>query len=120
MNTLLIAKTLLGCLMRNLRISRDAARNLSQILVESKADVAARARCFSPPPSHHLSLTICLADVAKLHSHGPSTTTKPTLLHTCAASARLNDALPHAAAAQIKAVLVRVAAAVRGGYCKEI
>jgi hypothetical protein len=60
MNTLLIAKTLLGCLTRNLRISRDAARNLSQILVESKADVAARARCFSPPPSHHLSLTICL------------------------------------------------------------
>ena len=88
MNTLLIAKTLLGCLTRNLRISRDAARNLSQILVESKADVVARARCFSPPPSYHLSLTICLADVAKLHSHGPSTTTKPMLLQCIPAQHR--------------------------------
>jgi hypothetical protein len=49
---------------------------------------------FSPPPSHHLLLTICLAAVAALHSNGPSTKTKPTLLHTCAASARCNDAHP--------------------------
>jgi hypothetical protein len=63
-------------------------------LVESKADVAARDRCFSPPPSHHLSLTICLAAGVALHSNAPSLTTKPTLLHTCAASARRNDALP--------------------------
>jgi hypothetical protein len=61
-------------------------------LVESKADVAARTRCFSPPPSHHLSLTICLAALAGLHAIGPSTTTKPTSLHTCAASALLNEA----------------------------
>ena len=67
---------------------------VARLLVESKADVAARDRCFSPPPSHHLSLTICLAAMAKLHSNLPSTTTKPTLLHTCAASARRNDALP--------------------------
>jgi hypothetical protein len=33
---------------------------ICRLLVESKADVAARTRCFSPPPSHHLSLTICL------------------------------------------------------------
>ena len=92
---------------------------VTRLLVESKADVAA-SRCFSPPPSHHLSLTICLAAVAELHSNTLSTSTKPTLLHTCAASARRNDAPPRAAAAAIKAVLVRVAAAVRGGYCKEI
>ncbi len=47
------------------------------------------------PPPHHLSLTICLAAMAKLHSNWPSTTTtKPTWLHTCAASARRNDAHP--------------------------
>ena len=39
-----------------------------------------------PPPSHHFSLTICLAALASPHSSWPSTTTKPTLLHTCAAS----------------------------------
>ena len=89
---------------------------ITRLLVESKADVAARdSMCFSPPPSHHLSLTICLAAVAELHSNAPSTTTKPTSLHTCAASALLNDAPPRAAAAQIKKLLVRVAAAVRGG-----
>ncbi len=81
-----------------------------RLLVESKADVAARDRCFSPPPSHHLSLTICLADLAKLRSKAPSATTKPASFHTCAASALLNDAPPRAAAAQIKTVLVRVAA----------
>ena len=75
---------------------------ITRLLVESKADVAARDRCFSPPPSHHLSLTICLAAVAALHSNVPSTSTKPTLLHTCAASALLNDAPPRAAAARIK------------------
>ena len=64
---------------------------VTRLLVESKADVAAR-RCFSPPPSHHLSLTICLAALAKLHSSGPSFATEPTLLHTCAASARMRDA----------------------------
>ena len=78
-----------------------------RLLVESKADVAARNWCFSPPPSHHLSLTIGLAALAKLHSKGPSFTTKPTLLHTCAASALLNDAPPRVAAAHIKAFLVR-------------
>ncbi len=88
--------------------------NVCRFLFKSKADVAARTRCFSPPPSHYLSLTICLAAVAKLHSNSPSTSTKPTLLHTCAASALLNDAPPRAAAAQIKAVLVRVSAA--GGW----
>jgi hypothetical protein len=89
-----------------------------RLLVESKADVAARSRCFSPPPSHHRSLTICLAAVTSLHSNTPSSTTNPTLLHTCAASARLNDALPRAAPpascvrahAKINIVLVRVAA----------
>ena len=40
-----------------------------------------------------------------------SAATSSESLHTCAASARLNDALPRAAAAPIKAVLVRVAAA---------
>jgi ankyrin repeat protein len=89
--------------------------DVCRFLVESNADVAARTRCFSPPPSHHLSLTICLAAMAKLHSDSPSTSTKPTLLHTCAASALLNDAPPRAAAAQIKAVLVRVSAAGGGG-----
>ncbi len=85
---------------------------ICRLLVESKADVAARNRCFSPPPSHHLSLTICLAGGAKLLLKSLSTATKPTLLHTCAASARRNDAPPRAAAAPIKAVLVCVAAAV--------
>ena len=64
-----------------------------RLLVESKADVTARERCFSPPPSHHLSLTICPAAGATLHSNVPSSATKPTSLHTCAASARRNDAL---------------------------
>ncbi len=78
-----------------------------RLLVESKADVAARTRCLVTA-SHHLSLTICLAAVVGLHSNAPSSTTKPTLLHTCAASALLNDAPPRAAAAQIKALLVLV------------
>ena len=78
---------------------------ITRLLVESKADVAARDRCFSPPPSHHLSLTICLAAMARLHSNGPSSTTKPTSLHTCAASALLNDAPPRAAVARIKRLL---------------
>ena len=92
----------------------EGCLEVCRLLVESKADVAVRDRCFSPPPSHHLSLTICLAALA-LHSDSPSTSTKPTSLHTCAASARLNDAPPRAAAAAIKAVLVRVAAAVFWG-----
>jgi hypothetical protein len=80
--------------------ARNGHLEITRLLVESKADVAARDRCFSPPPSHHLSLTICLAAdfavaVAKLHSNAPSlTATTPTLLHTCAASARPNDAPP--------------------------
>jgi hypothetical protein len=61
---------------------------ITRLLVESKADVAARDWCFSPPPSRHLSITIRLAAVGELHSKSPS----PTLLHTCAASALLNDA----------------------------
>ena len=83
---------------------------VSGLLVESKADVAAREGCFSPPPSHHLSLTIRLAacyQLVALHSHAPSTGANPTWLHTCAASALLNDAPPRAAAAQMKIVLVR-------------
>ena len=69
-----------------------------RFLVEWKTDVAARDKCFSPPPSHHLSLTICLAAKAILHSNWPSTELNtpqlPTSLHTCAASARRNDAHP--------------------------
>ena len=95
--------------------ARNEHLEITRLLVESKADVAARDRCFSPPPSHHLSLTICLAALATLRSNRPSSSTKPTLLHTCAASALLNDAPPRAAAAQIKKLLVRAAAAVRGG-----
>ena len=72
--------------------ARSGHVEVCRLLVESKADVAARERCFSPPPSHHLSLTICLAAGATLHSKMPSRTTKPTLLHTCAASALLNEA----------------------------
>ena len=83
---------------------------VTRLLVESKADVAARDRYFSPPPSHHLSLTICLAAMATLHSNAPSSATKPTSLHTCAASALLNDAPPRAAAAQVKTLFVRVSA----------
>jgi hypothetical protein len=41
---------------------------VARLLVESKADVAAINLCFSPPPSHHPSLTICLAAMAALHS----------------------------------------------------
>ncbi len=92
---------------------------VTRLLVESKADVAARNRCFSPPPSHHLSLTIRLVAMVSLHCCVPATAIKPTLLHTCAASALLNDAPPRAAAAQIKTLLVR-AAAVRGGGFKKI
>jgi hypothetical protein len=108
------------------RSARWGRLEVCRLLVESKADVAATDMCFSPPPSHHLSLTICLAAVAELHSTWPSTTTKPTLLHTCTASARRNDALTRAAAAAIRnkssscVTLVRVAAAVRGVSCKEI
>jgi ankyrin repeat protein len=78
--------------------ARHGHLDITRLLVESKADVAARNWCFSPPPSHHLSLTICLAAMAELHSNGPQ---KPTLLHTCAASARLNDA-PRVAAGKLK------------------
>ena len=87
---------------------------ITRLLVESKADVAARGRCFSPPPSHHLSLTMCLAAMAKLHSNAPSTATKPTSLHTCAALARRNDALPRLLrpCLLINAVPLRAAAAV--------
>ena len=72
--------------------ARSGHVEVCRLLVESKADVAARERCFSPFPSHHLSLTICFAAGATLHSKMPSRTTKPTLLHTCAASALLNEA----------------------------
>jgi hypothetical protein len=65
-----------------------------RFLVESKADVAARDWCFSPPPSRHLSLNIYLAAEATLHSNWPSSATDPTRLHTWKASARRNDALP--------------------------
>ncbi len=75
--------------------ARNGRLEITRLLVESKADVAARDRCFSLPPSRHLSLTICLAALAGLHSNGqPSTATKLRLLHTCAASARRNDAHP--------------------------
>jgi ankyrin repeat protein len=84
---------------------------ICRLLVESKADVALRDRCISSPPSHHLSLTIYLAEMATLHSNGPSTTTKPTLLHTCAASAHRNDALCRLAAVRNKTILFGVAAA---------
>jgi hypothetical protein len=70
---------------------------VSRLLVESKADVAARDRCFSPSPSHHLLLNIlniCLAAMATLHSEWSSATTKPPSLHTCAASVRRNDEPP--------------------------
>ncbi len=86
---------------------------VARLLVESKADVAARDRCFSPPPSHHLSLTICLAAGATLHSKAPSPSKKPTSLHTCAASALLNDAPPRAAAAPNKRSSCSVSAAVK-------
>jgi hypothetical protein len=49
----------------------------------------------------------CSNEVKALHSKRPSTATKPTLLHTCAASALLNDAPPRAAAAKMKILLVR-------------
>jgi hypothetical protein len=62
-----------------------------RFLVEWKADVAARDKCFSPPPSHHLSLTICFSAMVGLHLTLPSTTTNPTWLHTCAASAAASD-----------------------------
>ena len=86
--------------------------DVTRLLVESKADVAARDRCFCPPPCHHVSLTICLVAMVSLHCCVPATALKPTLLHTCAASARRNDAPPRAAAAPIKAVLVRVSAGI--------
>ena len=89
---------------------------ICRLLVKSKADVAAKDRCFSPPFSRHLSLTIYLAAVVGLHSNVRSTATKPTSLHTCAASARRNDALLRPAprllraySCQIKAILLRVA-----------
>ena len=70
---------------------------VTRLLVESKADVAARDMCSSPPPSHHLSLTICLTAMAELHSNmRPPSPTKPRSLHTCAASVRRNDAHPPA------------------------
>ncbi len=67
---------------------------VTRLLVESKADVAVRDRCFSPPPSHHLSLTICLAALTKLHSTWPCAAPTPSAtrtqkwLYTSAASAR--------------------------------
>jgi hypothetical protein len=48
---------------------------ISRLLIESKADVAARNRCFGPPPSHHLSesLTVCLAALATQHANALNT-----------------------------------------------
>jgi hypothetical protein len=92
---------------------------ITRLLFESKADVDARNRCFSPPPFHHLSLTICHAAVATVHSNWPSTRKKPTLPHTCAASAaslhicsasaRRNDTILHP---NVKTYFFRVAAAI--------
>jgi hypothetical protein len=65
-----------------------------RVLVASKADVAARSRCRSPWRARNLPLTPCVAATAKLHSNTSSTGTRPTLLHTFAASARRNDAAP--------------------------
>jgi hypothetical protein len=47
-----------------------------------------------PPPPHHVSLTICLAAMAKLHSNALLNKTKPTWLHTSAAFFP-NHAFPH-------------------------
>jgi hypothetical protein len=75
--------------------AREGHLEISRLLVESKANVAAMSMCFSPPPpSHHRSLTIRLAALTKLHSNWPSTTTKPTSLHTSAVLARCNDVPP--------------------------
>jgi hypothetical protein len=65
-----------------------------RVLVASKADVAARDWCRSPWRARNLTLTPCVAATAKLHSKSPSTTTRPTLLHTFAVSAPRNDAAP--------------------------
>ena len=67
---------------------------ICRVLVASKADVAARARCRSPWRARNLPLTPCVAAMARLHSNGPSTATRPTLLHTFAVSAPRNDAAP--------------------------
>ncbi len=99
-----------------LHYSAQGGFEVCRLLVESKADVAA-TRCFSPPPSLHLSLTICLAALAELYSNGPPSTTKTMLLHTCAASVRLNDALlrllrPSPRSGTVNAIRLRAAAAV--------
>ena len=67
---------------------------ICRLLVASKADVAARRRCRSPWRARNLPLTPCVAATATLHSKLPSSTTRPTLLHTFAVSARRNDAAP--------------------------
>jgi hypothetical protein len=86
--------------------AQGGSLEICRLLVESKADVAARDRCFSPPPSHNLLLTICLAERVRLHSIKPSYTTKPlkpTSKHTCACCCtRRNDALPRPAPAKKK------------------
>jgi hypothetical protein len=41
--------------------------DVCRLLVESKANVVARDKCFSPPLSHHLLLTVCLAVRVALH-----------------------------------------------------
>ncbi len=87
-----------------------------RLLVESKADVAATDGCFSPPPSHHLSLTICLAAGA-LHSNTPSNSTKPASLHTCAASARRNDALPRLIIIITTTIIINIAFTITTTEC---
>jgi ankyrin repeat protein len=67
---------------------------VTRLLVESKADVTAENGCFSPPSFHHLSLTICLAALAEMHSKWPSDATNSTLLNTCSPSTLLNEAPP--------------------------
>jgi hypothetical protein len=65
-----------------------------RVLVASKADVAAREWYRSPWRARNLPLTPCVAAAAELHSDTPSTSTRPTLLHTLTVSARRNDAAP--------------------------
>ena len=72
----------------------DGRAETCRVLVASKADVAARGRCRSPWRARNLPLTPCVAAAAILHSKKPSTSTTPTLLHTCAVSAPRNDAAP--------------------------
>ena len=71
---------------------------ICRLLVEQRADVAAKDKCRSPPRARSRSLTPCVAETAKLRSNTPSTAKNGIWFRFFAASVPRSDAFARLAA----------------------